>query len=166
MKVCFKCNKEKDITEFYAHPGTKDKTLNKCQECTKADVSKHRATNMDKVRQYDRYRSKYSIKRILAHKYRGIISRSTEVFRGRKAGSYGKPYLTPEQWEDWTSKTHDSFIALYDNWKVNNFTQRLAPSVDRIDNYVGYVPENMRWITQSENCSKGNRKIKTTTLGV
>lgn len=55
-KTCFKCNAEKDITEFYVHERMADGHLNKCKSCTRADVSKHRKTNLEKLRQYDRVR--------------------------------------------------------------------------------------------------------------
>lgn len=38
-KQCFKCKKIKDLNEFYKHPGTADKHLGKCKECTKKDSS-------------------------------------------------------------------------------------------------------------------------------
>lgn len=58
LKTCFKCNSEKPIDQFYKHAGMADGHLNKCKACTKADVSKHRADNIDKVREYDRQRAK------------------------------------------------------------------------------------------------------------
>jgi hypothetical protein len=39
-KICFKCGIEKNIDNFYSHPKTADKHLNKCKECTKKDVIK------------------------------------------------------------------------------------------------------------------------------
>ena len=57
MKTCFKCHKEKELDEFYAHPRMKDGHLNKCKECTKIDVRRDRQQS-ESARKYDakRYR--------------------------------------------------------------------------------------------------------------
>lgn len=39
-KVCFKCNIEKPLTEYYKHKYMADGHLNKCKICTKKDTSK------------------------------------------------------------------------------------------------------------------------------
>ena len=57
MKVCRDCSQEKPITEFYKHAKMADGHLNKCIECVKARVSKHREANFEKLREYDRKRS-------------------------------------------------------------------------------------------------------------
>ncbi len=56
-KTCFKCLTVKPLCEFYKHSAMGDGHLNKCKECTKADVKQHRANNLSKVRAYDRMRN-------------------------------------------------------------------------------------------------------------
>ena len=55
-KTCFKCGEIKPLAAFYKHKEMADGHLNKCKECTKKDVDKHRSENLDKIREYDRER--------------------------------------------------------------------------------------------------------------
>lgn len=55
-KTCFKCHVEKPITDFYVHPQMGDGRLNKCKECTRADVRENYTKNIDRYREYDRRR--------------------------------------------------------------------------------------------------------------
>lgn len=55
-KICFRCKEPKDVSEFYKHPGTSDGLLGKCKSCTRKDVAKNRADNVDYYREHDRKR--------------------------------------------------------------------------------------------------------------
>ena len=62
-KVCFKCNIDKPLSEYYKHPATTDGRLGKCKSCTKTDTKKQTELNistpegLEKERQ--RHRDKY-----------------------------------------------------------------------------------------------------------
>lgn len=55
-KRCFKCACEKPLDDFYKHARMKDGRLNKCIECTKLDVRRNRADNIEHYRSFDRMR--------------------------------------------------------------------------------------------------------------
>jgi len=57
-KKCFKCKTVQPLSEFYKHSKMADGHLNKCKTCTKNDVLIHRGKNLEKIRAYDRGRSK------------------------------------------------------------------------------------------------------------
>jgi hypothetical protein len=59
-----------------------DGFLNKCRECTKLDANKHRANNLEKVRKYDRERSK-NPHRIELHKQQVKMWRDADKRRSK-----------------------------------------------------------------------------------
>lgn len=56
MKACRQCGETKPLTEFYTHKKMADGHLNKCKDCVKGRVAKHREANIDRIRAYDRER--------------------------------------------------------------------------------------------------------------
>lgn len=69
MKKCFKCGETKSFNDFYKHKKTKDGYLNKCKDCARNDTLRHRAENIEKVREYDRNRPNHK-ERVEARKKR------------------------------------------------------------------------------------------------
>ena len=56
-KKCTSCFVEKNLkTEFYKHSAMADGYLNKCKECVKIRVRKHRDMNLEYFRKYDKKR--------------------------------------------------------------------------------------------------------------
>ncbi len=67
-KKCFKCGAVKSVGSFYEHKAMKDGRLGKCIDCTKKDVEEHRLKNIDRIRKYDRRRSKLPHRKIMSAK--------------------------------------------------------------------------------------------------
>ena len=57
MKTCKQCNIEKDLNNFYVHKEMLDGYLNKCKECVKKRIAKHRELNIDYINDYDKKRA-------------------------------------------------------------------------------------------------------------
>jgi len=56
MKICFKCEAEKPLTDFYKHPSMPDGHVNKCKECNKKDVRDNRELKLEYYQNADRNR--------------------------------------------------------------------------------------------------------------
>lgn len=82
MKRCFKCLCEKPLEAA-------DGRLNKCIECTKKDVARHRQENWEKVRQYDRMRSSQPHRVVLR---REISERWSQQYPNRRAAHHAVQY--------------------------------------------------------------------------
>ena len=152
-KRCFKCGAIKPIDDFYRHPQMADGHLNKCKECTMIDVRKNYSNRKTQYHAYDRMRYRNSKERYLDHIYNGIVQRC----EGRCNRSYrvcGTVPLSREEWEKFCKETDIEFMELYDVWKKSGFKRSLAPSIDRVNNDMGYEINNMQWLTQSANSSK------------
>lgn len=56
-KICFKCNENLPLTEFYKHKGMADGHLSKCKSCAKKDTKENIAKNYNYYAEYDRGRA-------------------------------------------------------------------------------------------------------------
>lgn len=82
-KACFKCKEVKPLTEYYVHPAMGDGRLNKCKECTKADVRANYLANIDRYREYERGRA------TLPHRVEARMEYA-QTEQGREAGRRAK----------------------------------------------------------------------------
>lgn len=50
--------------------------------------------------------------------------------------------------------TDNCFLNLYKKWQESGFKRKSAPSIDRINNRLGYSLDNLRFISHYENSTK------------
>lgn len=57
-KICRNCQIHKPLTEYYTHQAMSDGHLNKCKDCVKRRIGKHRENNLERIQEYDRERGR------------------------------------------------------------------------------------------------------------
>jgi len=70
----------------------------------------------------------------------------------------GMAYMKPYEWKFFLEETTAPRRTLYESWVASGYSMRMAPSIDRINSELGYVFDNCRWLTHSENSSLGGKK--------
>ncbi len=132
MNQCKICNELKSKTAF---PKSKGNTHNDnlsytCKECRSSIEKKRRLSK------------KYVVKLIYSNQKVNSIARGHDV-----------PTYSREELLEWLYSQY-KFHVLYDNWKRLDYQKEYKPSVDRIDDNIGYTMANIQLMTFGENFSK------------
>lgn len=96
-------------------------------------------------------------KGFLVRCYRNMLSRVSGVTKNKNHLYLGKGILDKNLFYEMSLNDND-FNSLFDHWESNGYDRRLTPSIDRIDTDLGYLKDNIQWITFSENCRRGGLK--------
>lgn len=130
MKTCFKCHIEKDLSEFYRHKQMADGHLNKCKTCTISDTKANEAD--------------YGLTE------KGVIR---TIYKAQKQHSrtrgHGEMTYTKADLAQWLYD--NGFKRLFDNWAASGHDTNKKPSVDRIDDCLGYAFGNIKLGTWRDN---------------
>jgi len=158
MKICFKCRIKKELTEFYKHPQMPDGRVNKCKECNKKDVKVNYKKKKKYYTEYDKNRYRTNIKRLFESKYSAMKTRVNGT-GSHKTSAEGKELLPKNEFIAWcfSELSIQQFMPIYQKWKDSGYKNKIAPSIDRIDNSIGYTKENLQWLTLQKNTSKYNK---------
>ncbi len=154
-KKCKVCGMYKDINLFYRRRTSIDGHYTLCKECYKKDVIDNKHRHLIHYREADIIRKRFNFKRLWQTKYYSMKRRINGL--DRKSKSIGKELISLNEFLTWCYMTIDKFDSLYIKWVESGFKKGQSPSVDRIDNNVGYTLENMQWLTQSNNSKKSNK---------
>ena len=99
------------------------------------------------------------------HSKNGLIRRLYSLIKRRTSGGNcknpelyeGLQLMSKESFIEWANSSIE-FHVLHQNWVESNYDTRFTPSVDRIDSTIGYVIENVRWVTHKQNSLLAVRK--------
>ena len=88
-KTCRACKAHRPLFEFYRHGSMRDGHLNRCKECVKERIRKHRVANIEYIQAYDRKRGLTEKRkrevRLRAFKYK---SRWNKKWRKKNPAAY------------------------------------------------------------------------------
>lgn len=127
MKTCTKCSETKIYGCFNKDSSKKDGFYSSCKQCSLSTVKKYHKT------------------------IKGLISK---IYNSQKKSSRKRGHNMPDyKLEDlFLYLTNDElFLTLYEKWVSSDYDEMLIPSLDRIDNSVGYTFSNIRIVTWSDN---------------
>jgi len=84
------------------------------------------------------------------------LSRRVKTFDPLRPNYYGLNKCTKSEFLN-KFLTDSEFLRLYKNWQISGYKRRHSPSIDRINNSLGYTLDNIRFILHTENSGKDDR---------
>lgn len=127
MKTCSKCKIEKPFSEFPKDKRRNDGLKSNCKACSYESTIKWNRSPMG----------------VVCHLWHKHNERSNK--RRHEKPDYSREWLY-----DFVLN-HPEFDRLYTAWVESDYDKMMAPSVDRIDDRVGYTKNNIRLVTFREN---------------
>ena len=123
VKACTRCHKIKNISEFYSDERRNDGLKSSCKACDNLSMLNYSHTKL------------------------GIVTRIYLDQRSRsKRRNMALPTYSKQELKKWLYG-QELFHELFDNWNASEFDRLLAPSVDRLDDYKPYTPDNIQLMT-------------------
>lgn len=112
MKICFKCLKEKPLTEFYKHSQMSDGHVNKCKDCNKSDVKKdyYRKSNDISFIEKERERSREKYHRLNYKERSKILNKDSLWKNSNTYKGLHKKFKIPKGFELHHWNYNDDFL--------------------------------------------------------
>ena len=97
----------------------------------------------------------------VSKRYRhSITGKINQIYYNQRGSSkrrnHKMPTYTKDEFEKWLLE-ETIFMELFKLWELSDYSRFTAPSVDRIDDTVGYTMKNIQVMTWQENKDKAHR---------
>jgi len=126
-KRCTKCGNIKPLSDFNKQSSTKDGLSYMCRECHKQSILEYGRTKVGLIHQLYRHQKANSNRR-----------------------NHDLPSYSSKELIEWVL-SHPNFDELYNNWVESGYKKKLKPSIDRLNNDIGYTFNNIQLVTWEEN---------------
>lgn len=136
MKKCTVCGVVKTIDCYHKEKKKKDGHKNICKDCVNKQSEKYK-------------KSKEGVSKVI---YGDQIKSSKR--RGHSLPTYSSKWL-----QEWMFNNPE-FHRLYDIWVISGYKKMMKPSIDRIDDNIGYTEYNIQLTTWAENKRKGHKSVR------
>jgi hypothetical protein len=140
--VCNKCKKENS----FRLDKTTGKDFTICKECQNERQRLYRSSISNlTTKTYEKTENGFIMRmyRNMKSRVNGVQKKCAHIYKGLDI-------LSKDEFYTWINKS-ETFKELFDNYKNNNFSRRLSPTVDRINPDLGYTLDNMQILTLSDN---------------
>lgn len=134
MKKCSSCLEDLPVEEFFYHKTNTDGKSGFCKKCASS-----------KSNTYQRTKS-------------GLVTRiyASQRRRSRIRG-HEPPLYSVQELRDWLLSSN-LYHKLHEEWVASNYDMNMVPSIDRIDDNLGYSFDNIRITTWMSNNKKQHTK--------
>lgn len=135
---------------------------------------KNKSKHLKRLREYRKRTGNVSTRRyektpkgFLMRMYRNMQSRVRGIQKLKAHLYKGKKLLSRNDFYKW-ALSHKDFWLLFQTWQSSEYNRKLTPTVDRINPKLGYILENMEWVTHSENSRRSSktRRYSPTSTGM
>lgn len=134
MKICNTCKESKENTEFCKSSKHSDGLFSNCRNCESLRTKTYHQTIPGLIK---------------------LIYQNQRMNSRKK--NHGEPAYTQKELLEWA--VAEGVEKMWESWKASGYDKWLSPSVDRLDNKIGYSLANIQlvtWRTNLENQKKDN----------
>jgi hypothetical protein len=153
VKTCTKCKKDLELDKFTKDSSKKDGLYPSCKKCRKSYVIKARANNPDKFVEYNRKYRKKNLEKVRQwDRERSKLPKRRAYLNSRQRYYLVKYRSLGKTFQKQTEQIYLKSLELGPEYEVDHIVPLNGENVSGL-----HVPWNLRIVSVFENRSKGNK---------